>query len=138
MSSRASLSPARCEVDGELDVDLERLRPRLLLGQHAVHPELAQSLDDDGAHGQLRAAPVAVGELDDALLDRDRDDLACHRAELAAGDLLDDDDRVRPLVDEPGVEQVAGEHAEQAVAELLVVDEHVLLRDREPRRRACA
>src|SRR5689334_9242166 len=42
------------EVDGELDVDLEGLRPRLLLRQHAVHAELAQPLDDDGSHGQLR------------------------------------------------------------------------------------
>jgi hypothetical protein len=27
----------------QLDVDLERLRARLLLGQHAVHAELAQT-----------------------------------------------------------------------------------------------
>ena len=69
---------------------------------------------------------------DDALVDGDGDDLARHRAELAAGDLLDDDDRVRALGDEPGVEQVAGEHTEQAVAELLVVDEHALLRVGQP------
>ena len=35
-----------------------------------------------------------------------------------------------PLVDEAGVEQVAAEHAEQAVAELLVVQEQLLRRDR--------
>ena len=29
------------EVHGELDVDLEGLRARLLLGEHTVHPQLA-------------------------------------------------------------------------------------------------
>ena len=58
------------------------------------------------------------------------------RPELATGDLLDDDDRVRPLGDEAGVEEVAREHAEQPVAELLVVDQHPLVGIAQPARRA--
>ena len=54
------------------------------------------------------------------------------RPELAAGDLLDHDDGVRALGDQARVEQVAGEHAEQPVAELLVVDQHPFLGIGEP------
>ena len=37
-----------------------------------------------------------------ALFDGDRDDLAARGTELAAGDLLDDDDRVRALGERSG------------------------------------
>ena len=40
----------RREVDEQLEVDLERLGPLLLLGQHAVHAHLAQAGDQDAIH----------------------------------------------------------------------------------------
>ena len=128
MSSRSSDSPA-AQVDRELDVDLERLRPRLLLGQHAVHAELAQTRDRGSVPiGQLLPASSARAIAGELLLDASTATISrTDRPELAAGDLLDDDDGVRALGDEARVEQVAGEDTEQTVAELLVVDEHPLL-----------
>src|SRR5690242_5026096 len=65
----------------------------------------------------------SAGEL---LVDRDRHDLAAFGTEVAAAQLLDDRDRVRTVLDEVAEEEIAGEHAEQPVAELLVVDEELL------------
>ena len=115
------------EVDGELDVDLERLRARLLLGEHAVHPELAQPRDRRScpslAPSSARGAAVG-GLADDLLVDRDRDDLTRRPTPSWRPVIFSiDDHRVRALGDEPGVEQVPGEHTEQPVAELLVVDQ---------------
>ena len=48
------------EVDGQLDVDLERLRSRLLLGEDAVHAELPKARNEDPVHAEsLRSCPTA-------------------------------------------------------------------------------
>ena len=94
-----------------------------------MHPELAQSLDDDGSH--VSSAPRRSGQRRDSTIPSSTVTATISRAlrtELAAGDLLDHHDRVRTLGDQAGVEQVTGEHAEQPVAELLVVDQHPFLR----------
>ena len=48
----------RREVDEELEVDLERLRPLLLLGEHAVHAHLPQVRRSDAVHP--RTLPVVL------------------------------------------------------------------------------
>ena len=55
------------------------------------------------------------------------DDFATFGVEAFAGELFDDRDCVRALLDESGVQQVARDHAEQAVAELLVVEIQLLV-----------
>src|SRR5450759_5206741 len=53
-------------------------------------------------------------------------------AELTAGELLHEHDGVRAVPHDTGEEQVAGEHAEEPLAELLVVDEDSLVGIVEP------
>src|SRR5437660_2257229 len=62
------------------------------------------------------------------LVQRDRDDLPAGRAHLLAGEALDDGDGDRAGLDQPGVEQVAGQYAAEPVPELLQVDEDLLVR----------
>src|SRR5262245_5237048 len=64
----------------------------------------------------------------------DGDDLAADGPELAPGQPFEDDDGVRSLVHEPGIEEKPGDDTEQAVAELLVVHQHALRRIVEPAR----
>ena len=42
------------KVGKQLDVDLERLGPRLFLRQHPVHTELPNTGDEDAIHDRLR------------------------------------------------------------------------------------
>src|SRR5260370_38977335 len=59
----------------------------------------------------------------EALVEGGGHDLAAGGADLPAGELLDEHDGVRAVADDTGEEEVAGEHAEEPLAELLVVDE---------------
>ena len=76
---------------------------------------------------QARFSVQVVGE-------GDGDHLAAVGADVATGDLLDHGDRVRPFLHESRVDEVPGEHAEHAVAELLVVEEDLLVGIVEPER----
>src|SRR5262245_14893572 len=68
------------------------------------------------------------------LVHRGGDDLPAHRPDLPAGQPLEDDDRVRSLLHETGIEEKAGDDTEQAVAELRVVHQDPLRRAVEPTR----
>src|SRR5262245_27820680 len=60
------------------------------------------------------------------LVHGDGDDLAADGPELAPGQPLEDDNGVRSLVHESGVEEKPGDDTEQAIAELLVEHQHQL------------
>src|SRR4051794_2703158 len=49
------------EIDTQFDVDLERLRAVLLLGQHAVHTERPDTNDPDAIHTVSLALSAARG-----------------------------------------------------------------------------
>ena len=53
------------------------------------------------------------------------DDVAGERVELAAGEALGDGDRLGVVVDQPGPADVAAHDPDDAVADLLAVDEHL-------------
>ena len=53
-------------------------------------------------------------------------DLTCRRAELPSSDAFDHHHCMRPFGDEAGVQEIAGEHTEQAIPELFVVDQHAV------------
>src|SRR5205085_754985 len=60
------------------------------------------------------------------LVEGHRDDLPPGRAHLLAGQAFDDGDGDRPGVDETGVEEVAGQHSAEPVAELLEMHDDLL------------
>src|SRR4051812_45604632 len=75
-----------------------------------------------------RVGSVVLRLSPELLVQRDRDDLPAGRAHLLAGQPLDHGDGDRPGLDQTGVEQVARQHSAQPVAELLEVDDDLLLR----------
>ena len=84
------------EIGGELEVDRERLRARLLFGQHAVDTQDLQTLDENGAHSGARDSRHPATH--DAFFERDRHDLAANRTQFTAGESLDQQRRVRSFV----------------------------------------
>ena len=125
MSARASLRPAAAQVGLDVEVDLERLGPLPLLGQHAVGAE--RPAGPAARCGRLTALGAGAGSA--ALAGQvgdQRDQLPADRAHLAVQDLLDDGDGLGPVDDQAGPAQVAGHHAHEPVAQLLLVDEDLL------------
>ena len=125
-------STRRAEIDLELEVDLERLGARLLLGEHAVHAEHRQARDQDRAHSApaWRRARTMRSSIVIATISRP----TAPSSRFVKRSISER--RVRALVDETRVEEVAGEHADEPVAELLVVEQHPLVRVRRAGARA--
>ena len=85
---------------------------------------------------RVRASEVPIvirrGARSETVGEGDGDHLAAVGADVATGDLLDHRDRVGPFLHESRVDEVPGEHTEHAVAELLVVEEDLLVGIVEP------
>ena len=113
------MRPASAEVGDDVEVDLERLRPLALLGEHAADaddPQAAQ-LDPVGhrtagvRHSSSRATP---------------DELAADRADLAVHQALDQRRGLGPVRHHAGPHDVAGDDPGDPVTELVAVEEHLL------------
>ena len=104
----------RAQVGLDVEVDLERLGPLLLLGQGAA----------DARGAQARAARCGQPSTG-GMVSATRDQLPPERAHLAVQHPLDERGGLRPARHQAGPHQVAGDEPRDPVAELLAVDQHL-------------